>query len=380
MNKIKVLQIGMTSNIGGLETYLMQQFDHIDKNKLQYDFVNITAEKDIVYKEKIITQGSKIYNIKSRHSNPIRHYWQWCKLLDSIKGEYKAIVLNSNSLAYIFPLFAAKFFDIPTRIMHSHNSGFEGKVSSLRKLVIVFNRVLMNCCVTKYFACSEKAGRWMFGNKDFTIIHNAIDIRPYCYNEVKRNVVRKQLGLGDRFVIGHVGRFTYQKNHEQVIEIFNAVYKEKPDAVLLLVGDAVDDSAFLQNIKRKVLQYGLKNAVKFLGMRTDVPDLMQAMDAFLLPSRFEGLCLVGIEAQSSGLPCFFSDTITRELEITDLCHFIGLDKAPEEWAKYILENSPIERRDMSKEISDAGYDIKTEVKKIERIYRENWRDENGLLN
>lgn len=366
---VKVLQIGMTRNIGGLETYLMQQFDNIDANKLHYDFVNITSESDIVYKDKIQEKGSIIFGICSRHKNPIKHYYQWIKLLYETKGEYKAIVLNSNSLVYIFPVFAALFFGIPMRVIHSHNSGFEVKTGVFRKAVICINTILMKISATHYLACSQKAGKWMFGNeRKFQIIHNAIDPVPYIFNEEKRDRVRESLNIKDKFVIGHVGRFTYQKNHKAVIDIFKEIVSIKEDSVLLLVGDAVGDTSFLDNAKLQVKELGIEDKVLFLGMRTDVPDLMQAMDVFLLPSRFEGLCLVGIEAQTSGLPSYFSDYITKELAITNLCHFIGLDQSLDVWANDILNTSHVKRCDMRKKIAEAGYDIKTEIKNIERFY------------
>ena len=139
MPPIRVLQIGMTKNIGGLETYLMQQFRHLDKSKVVYDFVNITGEYDIVFRTEIESAGSRIFEVKSRHSNPIRHYWQWIKLLYQISPDYKAIVLNSNSIIYVFPLVAARFFGIPMRVIHSHNSGFEQSIGILRSFLIKLN-------------------------------------------------------------------------------------------------------------------------------------------------------------------------------------------------------------------------------------------------
>lgn len=370
MPLINVLQIGMTWNMGGTESYIMQQYRNADPKKVHYDFVNINSHHEIAFHEEIISKGSKIYSICSRHLNPVKHYYQWLKLMNSIKGKYSAIVLNSNSLEYVFPLFIAKIYGIPTRIIHSHNSGNQHKIGYLRKMLIFFNTFLLKLSATNYCACSEKAGRWMFGDKQkFQIIHNAIDTGKFVLDRDKRLKIRQSLALGDALVLGHVASFCYQKNNEFMIEIFNEVHKVNPKTNLLLVGGAVGDKSVLDVCKLKVKQLGLTESVKFLGMRTDVPNLMQAMDCFVLPSRFEGLPFVGIEAQASGLPCFFSDTITKELEITKLCHFIGLEKSSKEWAKAILENSSIERRDMSSDIRKAGYDIKTEVKKIEEVYQ-----------
>ena len=369
---VKVLQIGMTKNWGGLETYLLQQFDNIDINKIEYDFVNITGEYKIVEEEKIINSGSLIYNICSRHKNPLKHYWQWIQLLKKISKNYKAIVLNSNSLAYVFPLFIAKIYGIPVRIIHSHNAGYENEPGILRKILVAFNKILLNFSATDYWACSQKAGEWMFGkNRKFTIIHNAIDSKNYKFDSEKRDNLRKSLNIENKFVVGHVGRFAYQKNHEFLINVFYELQKIEPASVLMLVGSSVNDDEFLIKAKEQVKNLNIENKVLFLGMRNDVPDLMQAMDCFVFPSHFEGLPLVAIEAQCIGLKSYLSDVITNEVKITDLVDFISLKEAPKHWAKQILSNRNYIRKDMTDEIKKAGYDIKTEIKKIEKFYLEN---------
>ncbi|WP_303690686.1 glycosyltransferase family 1 protein [Megamonas hypermegale] len=370
---VYVLQIGMTRNIGGLETYLMQQFEHMDKDIIRYDFVNITGEHEIAFSDKIRQAGSTIYNICSRHKNPLLHYWRWIKLLKKNKNKYKAIVLNTNSLEYVFPMFIAKIFYIEMRVIHSHNAGFERKIGLLRKLLIAFNKLLLNFSATHYFACSKKAGEWMFGKeKNFKIIHNAIETDKYRYSLQKRQDKRKELGLEDKFVIGHIGRFSYQKNHDFLIDIFSEIHKILPEAELLLIGDAVDDKSYLNEAKQKVKNLCLEKNVKFLGMRNDVQELMQAMDCFILPSKFEGLPLVGIEAQTAGLPCYFSDVITEEVKITDLVNFISLNKSSLFWAKEVVKSKTFKRKDVSNEIIEAGYDINTEIKKIEKFYKDRY--------
>lgn len=366
---VRILQIGMTRNIGGLETYLMQQFDHLDKTKVMYDFVNITDEYDMVFQEKIEQAGGRVYGVKSRHSNPLRHYWQWIRLLARIHRDYKGIVLNSNGLTYVFPLVAAKWFGIPLRVIHSHNAGFETRIGILKKLILALNRVLLRHSATTYFACSQKAGEWMFGkNHAFTVIHNAIETERFAYRPEVRDRVRQVLGLTDQFVIGHVGRFSYQKNHAFLLDIFRAFHEKHPRSVLLLVGGAQGNEPFMKEAREKAASYGLTEAVKFLGMRTDVPDLMQAMDSFVLPSHFEGLPVVGMEAQAAGLPCFFADTITKEAGITKLAHFISLESGAAHWAEEIQRSMGEVRQPVEKEIAEAGYDIRQEMPKLESFY------------
>ena len=367
---IKVLQIGMTKNIGGIEHYLISQYNFLDKNKIMYDFVNITGEDPMVYTTYLSEQGSFIYNIVSRHRNPILHYWQWFRLLYKKRNTYRAIVLNSNGLTYVYPLVIGKLFKIPVRIIHSHNSNFPFKRTFLKKLLIGFNQFLLKCSATDYWACSQLAGEWMFGkNKSFQIIHNAIDAKKYAYNLKKSVQIRKKFNLNNKFIIGHVGSFNYQKNHEFLIDIFNNVVKMQPDSMLLLIGGDGGNPAIMDSIKEKVDKLGLTDKVLFLGMRNDVPDLMQSMDCFVFPSRYEGLPLVGIEAQAAGLECFFSSTITKELGVTTLAHYITLESSPKQWAEFIISTCKNKtRKNMEKEISNAGYDIQCEIHKIEDFY------------
>ncbi|MBQ3366828.1 MAG: glycosyltransferase family 1 protein [Acidaminococcaceae bacterium] len=365
---VKVLQIGMTRNHGGLETYLLQQFRALDKTRVTYDFVNITGEYDIVAQEELIAAGCNVFAVNSRHKNPVKHYWQWLTLLRKAHTQYDAIVLNTNSLEYVFPLFAAKLFGIPKRIIHSHNAGFENQIGLLRKLLIRFNTVLLKHSATHYFACSQAAGRWMFGAEaDFTVIHNAIEPDKFAFNDEKREKIRHQLELENAFVIGHAGRFSYQKNHGFLINVFAEVVKRKENAILLLIGDYVGDDTYWNQCKKQVAESGLTDKVRFLGARKDVPDLMQAMDCFVLPSRFEGLPLVGIEAQACGLPCFFSDKITREIGITEQAHFIDIKDA-KAWADKILSCCQNNRQRTDDEIKAAGYDIAGEIEKVQQFY------------
>lgn len=371
-NKIYILQLGMTKNIGGMETYLMSQYRKLDKKYIQYDFVNLSKDDKMAFSEEIKNNGSKIYSVPKRKYHPFLHYYEMMKILFHNRKKYKYIVLNTCHLYYIFPLFFAKIIQIPNRIIHSHNSDDEIKISFFRKILININKILMHFSVTDYWACSEIAGKWMFKNRNFRIIHNAINVSDFVYNESIRQKVRTKLGLlKDEFVIGHVGRFSYQKNHDFLIDVFNEVHRRLPESVLILIGDAVEDKSYLNEAKQKVKELNLEENVRFLGIRNDVPDLMQAMDCFLLPSRFEGLPLVGVEAQTSGLLCYFSDVITKEIKITSLANFISLNKSSKFWAKEIIQNKNYERRDISKSVIEAGYDINTEIKKIQRFFEKN---------
>lgn len=169
-------------------------------------------------------------------------------------------------------------------------------------------------------------------------------------------------------MIGHIGAFNYQKNHEFLLDIFEKIHQKNFSAILLLIGGAVDDDSFLKRAQEKVKIRHLEDVVHFLGVRNDVPDLLQIMDCFVLPSHFEGLPLVGIEAQAAGLPCFFSDTITREVGLTELAHFIPLENNPSQWADFILRVDPSKRKEENHKVALAGYDITVAIKKIETLY------------
>lgn len=366
---VKVLQIGMTDNIGGMETYLMAQYRKLNRERVRYDFLNITGESQIVFSDEIECNGDSIYGVPSRHKSPLGHYWGVLKLLYQKRHEYKYIVLNTCSLNYVFPLFVAALIGIPHRVIHSHNSGDEIAESLPRKCLKCLNAFLLKLSATDYWACSKLAGKWMFGKHPFQIIHNAIDTPKFIFNPAIRNRVRKELRIEDKFVVGTVARFSPQKNHEFLIDIFKEIAAKREDAVLMLVGDAAGFQDRLEMIKQKVRAYHLEDKVMFLGMRKDTNELYQAMDCHILPSKFEGLCITAIEAQAAGLPCICSDVFSPETSITNLFKTISLDVPPKEWSNYIITHSVAVQRNMYSEIVAAGYDAATEIKKVENFYR-----------
>lgn len=366
----KVLQVGMTSNIGGIETYLMEQYKNLDKSRIQYDFVNVKGESKMAFTDYILIHGNHVYDFPSRRHHPLKHYAAWMHFFLQHHGEYDAVVLNTCSLTYMFPLFAAWIFKIKRRIIHSHNSGDELRVNLVRKFIAWVNRYLMKMSATDYWACSDLAGRWMFGNRNFEIIYNAIDMESFRYNHETRIQKRRELHLDHAFVVGHVGRFSYAKNHTFLIDIFHEIQGIHPDSVLLLVGNYHVDEAYTQDILKKIQQYHMNESVKLLGSRNDVPQLMQAMDCFVLPSLFEGFPMVGVEAQTTGLKCFFSDTITRSATITPLVHYLSLAQSPLSWGKSIYENSHIQDYDRNQFYNSINnkFNIQAEINIIEELY------------
>lgn len=365
--RLRVLQVGMTRNLGGIETYLIEQFRHLDKSKIDYDFVNITGEYSICYEDEILASGSKIFKVVSRHKNPLLHYWQWFNILLQHKGVYDVIVLNTNSLEYVFPLVLGKVFGIPVRVIHSHNSGFENKQGLARRLLVGMNKKLLAWSANLRFACSQFAGQWMFKDNPYHVIYNAIDIHKYDADLIVREETRNALGLHTELTLLHVGRFSYQKNHSFLIDIFKEVHGIQPNSVLLLVGDTTEESEFLTEVKRKIKAYGLENVVRLLGRRDDVNKIMQAADVLVMPSFFEGLTVVGIEAQASDLPLLLSDTVTKELELLPSTQFISLDAGAKAWAEVIVNSKQHNRRSRYEELKAAGYDIGFETERVEKL-------------
>lgn len=365
--RLRVLQVGMTRNLGGIETYLIEQFRHLDKSKIDYDFVNITGEYSICYEDEILASGSKIFKVVSRHKNPLLHYWQWFNILLQNKGVYDVIVLNTNSLEYVFPLVLGKVFGIPVRVIHSHNSGFENKQGLARRLLVGMNKKLLAWSANLRFACSQFAGQWMFKDNPYHVIYNAIDIHKYDADLIVREETRNALGLHTELTLLHVGRFSYQKNHSFLLDIFKEVHAIQPDSVLLLVGDTTEESEFLTEVKRKIKAYGLENVVRLLGRRDDVNKIMQAADVLVMPSFFEGLTVVGIEAQASDLPLLLSDTVTKELGLLPSTQFISLEAGPTAWAEAIVNSKQHNRQSRYEELKAAGYDIGNETERVEKL-------------
>lgn len=365
--RLRVLQVGMTRNLGGIETYLIEQFRHLDKSKIDYDFVNITGEYSICYEDEILASGSKIFKVVSRHKNPLLHYWQWFNILLQNKGVYDVIVLNTNSLEYVFPLVLGKVFGIPVRVIHSHNSGFENKQGLARRLLVGMNKKLLAWSANLRFACSQFAGQWMFKDNPYYVIYNAIDIHKYDADLIVREETRNALGLHTELTLLHVGRFSYQKNHSFLLDIFKEVHRIQPDSVLLLVGDTTEESEFLTEVKRKIKAYGLENVVRLLGRRDDVNKIMQASDVLVMPSFFEGLTVVGIEAQASDLPLLLSDTVTKELGLLPSTQFISLEAGPTAWAEAIVNSKQHNRQSRYEELKAAGYDIGNETECVEKL-------------
>lgn len=349
---------------GGVEAVVMNYYRNIDRNKIQFDFI-CDDDSTCIPKEEIENLGGKVILIPP-YQKVLKYHKELKKVLK--EGQYKIVHSHINALS-VFSLWAAKSAKVPVRIAHSHSTSNkkEWKKTLLKNMLRPFSKLF----ATDYFCCSELAGRWLFGNKTYDqgkvyLLNNAIDVDKFKYNEKLRKEKRKELHIKDKdLVIGHIGRFVKQKNHEFLIDIFNEIHKQNKNTILLLAGEG----PLKEEIENKVKELGLEKNVMFLGQRNDANELYQAMDVFVLPSLYEGLPVVGVEAQASGLPCFFSADMTKETKVLQTAKFISLTHTPQYWAKEILEQlNSYTRMDTEKEITANSFSIKIEATKLEQQY------------
>ena len=349
---------------GGIETLLMNIYRNIDTTKIQFDFA-VTSREPGEYDKEIIKRGGKIFYIPSRRESLKNYKKNWDDFFYKYQKEFNAIHMHVSSLTDITPLKIAKKYNIKNRFIHSHNTYQKGIIHNILNKI---HRLNVKKYATNLFACSSEAGRYCFGNKKFEVIKNGIDSKKYIYNVETRNEIRKMLNIPEEvFAFVHVGRFSEQKNHTFLIDIFKEIYNRNQDARLFLVGDG----GLKESIETKVRELQLQDKVIFLGKRDNVNEILQAMDAFLLPSLHEGLPVVGIEAQAAGLPIYISDTVSPEVKITDLVTFYPLQESPENWAKNILDTIETKKRiNTQSQIIQAGYDIVNTAKILEQYYKE----------
>lgn len=355
----RILIYGMTKNRGGIESYIYNYYRFMDRSNITFDFVS--EDEEIAYGEEFKAFGSSVYYIVSRREGLFKHITSLRKIIKN--GRYDAVYYNLLSASAVFSVMASSGLRGVKTIVHSHNNSVKNLGTHLKL------RPLLNLLTDQRLSCSVPATDFMFGEKhrkDTIIINNAIDLEQYRFDPAIRAQVRAEFGLGDAFTVGHVGRLCYQKNTLFLLDIFFAVLKKMPDAHLLLIGEGEDRA----EVEQKILDLGIKENVTLAGMRSDVPRLMQAMDLFLLPSRFEGLPVVGIEAQAAGLPCFFADTFTHDTAITDKVTFIPLEATPVEWAEAIMACKGATREDRSGIIRKQGFDIREGARKLQRTLTE----------
>ncbi len=347
---------------GGVEAVLMNYYRNIDHTKVQFDFICDDDSINIPYDE-ITSLGGKVIFIP-----PYQKVFKYQRILKKVLKEnnYKIVHSHINTLS-IFSLFAAWRAKIPIRIAHSHSTTnkLEKKKNILKQIFKPFSKLF----ATHYFACTKHAGNWMFGNKkEIYILNNAIELDRYKYNIDIRNKIRKELNINDdTLVIGHIGRFVEQKNHRYLIDIFNEIHSKNNNSILILIGQGPLESY----IKDKVNKLGLDNNVFFLGQLDNANEYYQAFDIFLLPSLYEGLGMVLIEAECSGLLSYTSTEVPLEAKVTDNLYYMSLKDNPSIWSNNILDSIKDYNRVSCEDIvKRSGYDITIESSKLVNKYKE----------
>ena len=347
---------------GGAETFIMNVYREINRSKVQFDFI-VHTDKKCDYDDEIKSLGGKIYSLpRYKVYNDLEYKRAWRNFF-KLHKEYNVIHGHMTSTASIY-FKIAKEFGLKT-IAHSHSTS---SGVGLKSILVDYLNKNLNAVSDYKFACSKEAGEWLYGRySDFNIIKNGIKVENFIFNKEVRKQKREELNLNNKIVIGHVGNFRYPKNHDFILNLFKDIYDENKNYKLILVGRAVKE-----NLLEQVRKMGLEDGVIFLGSRSDVNELLQAFDIFIMPSIYEGLGVSAIEAQISGLKCYLSDKIPREIKITDNVKFLSIDKneSRELWKQNLLDKKEYNRKIHQKKIIEGGYDVSKISEYLETFYKD----------
>lgn len=349
---------------GGVESVVMNYYRYIDRTKIQFDFICDEDSTNIPYDE-IEQLGGRVILVP-----PYQKVFEYQKELIKIfkDNNYKIVHSHINTLS-IFPLRAAKKAGVPIRIAHSHST--TNKKEWKRNLVKQVLRPFSKVYATDYMCCSELAGRWLFGNKEYDkgnvyLLNNAIDLDKFKFDKIMRKKLRKKYNLKDNdFVIGQVGRIMQTKNQIFTLEIFNEISK-KMNSKLIYVGSGPMEKI----LKDKIFQFGLEGNVIMLGQVSNIYEIYNMLDLFILPSFYEGFGIALLEAQVSNLPCIVSNGVPIETKIADNVEFLDLNAGVEKWANKLLKYTNEIRKNNDKIIREHGFNIESECRKLECLYLE----------
>ena len=358
--KKKVLIVVNNMNMGGIENFLMNVVRNINLEKIEISFLYCEII-DTYFDDEIKELGFRITKICSRSSGIFKHLRELKMFFKNNK--FDVVHINYGTSLCFTAARAAKKSGVKNVIVHSHNSS--SKKAVLHKLC----KPLISIYANKYLACSKEAANWMFTKKinnsnKVIIVKNAIDTIKYKFDEVSREKIRREFNIDNsKMIIGHIGRFNAQKNHDFLIQIFNEYVKINNNSMLLLLGNG----ELKVDIENKVKKLKIQDKVIFGGIRGDIPEVLSAMDCFIMPSFFEGLPLTLVEAQANGLKCLVSDCITQEINITDAVEYYSLNNTAREWAEKVNCSEKF-RGEYNEKVKSSGFDINEELKIIEEIY------------
>ena len=357
---IRVIVEGMTNNKGGKESYIINAYKAFDKER--YSFTFIAYDDEIAYEDFLIDNGAEIIHVPPRSQGLIRFRHSLNSLFES--NNYDVLWSHKTTLSSCEALEIAKKHNVPLRIIHSHSSSNMGG-----KLTFIFHQInkhRITKLANEYFACSDTAGRWFYGNKECKLIKNGIDVEKFRFNPSIRNRVREELGVSDCFVIGHVGRFSIEKNHMKLIDVFSELSKSYDRTCLLLCGDGEQR----ENIETHIRERAVGEKTILMGVINNVNEVLQAMDIIVMPSLFEGLPFALLEAQAAGLQCIVSETVSKESDILGWNVYLPLSLDDNAWAKVILNQNKMNRQSAADVLKAKGYDINDCVEQVDRIITE----------
>ena len=365
----RILVFGMTENPGGVESFLVNYYRHFDRSKLQWDFL-CNSYEPVAYEDELLALGGRTFHIIARNKNPLKYRQELQSLYDAHAAEWVAVWVNVCSLANIDYLIMAKQYNIPKRIIHSHNSkNMDGR---LRGLLHARNRTIIDRFATDFWACSKDAAEWFYRPDLMDRVHlipNAIDVSQMSYREDDRDRIRQSLGIAsDEVVFGNVGRLHFQKNQSFAVDIFHEFHLKNPHSRLILVGQGEDE----EKLRSKCNALGLETAVIFAGVQTDISAWLSSFDLFLFPSVFEGLGIAALEAQANGLPVLASsEVIPTDVKINPNVHFFSLQQNASSWAEVAASilsgDSRISDSGIITNFSSKGYEIQTAANILETL-------------
>lgn len=370
MEPIRVLQIfGEPFSNGGQDSYLMNMYRHIDRTRVQFDFFTPFMIRVPATQQEVEALGGRMWAAGHEFNVDNNRYFREGVSAFLSQHHYDIVHIHSGSTyALMIGAKIARRCGAKHVAVHSHCGGF---VNLKYRLIRLLSWYPLQKYPTDYFACSHLAARWKFPTPiikkgRYRVLKNAVDTRLMRYDPALREQTRADLGLGDDFVVGHVGRFSQQKNHRYLLQVFAEIVKREPSARLLLAGEGV----LLEETLAYAEALGVADRVQYLGIRRDIPALMNAFDVFVLPSFFEGLPVVGIEAQATGLPVVTSTGVTKELPLEDLVTYLPLTDSPAAWADRVLAVARTPRRDTTAAMVEAGYDVQVAARIMQETYEE----------
>lgn len=370
---IKVLVFGMTENPGGVESVIMNYYRHIDRSRIQFDFLCNSYDK-VAYEDEILSLGGHTFHFPARSKNYIGYRNKLTAFFAAHAKEYAAIWVNICSLANIDYLKLAKRYGIPKRIIHSHNSA--NMDSRLRGMLHQHNKKQISSFATDFWACSEEAARWFYPAdicQNVVILHNAIDVMRMSFDADGRDDIRMQLGWKDAFIIGNVGRLHFEKNQRFALKVMKALIQTEPAARLVLIGQGEDEAA----LKQQIIQEGLEDFVYMAGIQSNIRDWLSAMDLFLFPSIFEGLPIAAMEAQANGVPVLASQSaIPDAVRMNDNLSVLDLCESPEVWAATVCDMKESAYREKPEKIMAHFIQNGYEIEHVKNVFEQQILGEN----